>query len=180
MDQPTLEALRLVWLRRRPIDAQTAHGACPAPPPASELAEAAKTEGYHGKPVQLVAPALAAYRAMVSAARREVAAVAADPHLLTLVSGYRGPDEERARCAGGGCGTPSKANCSAHRTGTAMDLYLGTAPGADPASSDDANRLFQANSPAYRWLVANAARFGLVNYPFEPWHWEWTGARPAA
>jgi hypothetical protein len=25
-------------------------------------------------------------------------------------------------------------------------------------------------------MVANAARFGFVNYPFEPWHWEWTGA----
>jgi zinc D-Ala-D-Ala carboxypeptidase len=21
-------------------------------------------------------------------------------------------------------------------------------------------------------------RFGFVNYPFEPWHWEWTGEPP--
>ncbi len=30
-------------------------------------------------------------------------------------------------------------------------------------------------TPAYRWLLANARRFGFVNYVFEPWHWEWTG-----
>ena len=24
-------------------------------------------------------------------------------------------------------------------------------------------------------LVKNAARFGFVNYVFEPWHWEWVG-----
>jgi LAS superfamily LD-carboxypeptidase LdcB len=30
----------------------------------------------------------------------------------------------------------------------------------------------------YRWLLANAGRFGFVNYPFEPWHWEWTGEAP--
>ena len=35
-------------------------------------------------------------------------------------------------------------------------------------------------APAYRWLVANADRFGFVNYPFEPWHWEWTGEPPKA
>ena len=29
--------------------------------------------------------------------------------------------------------------------------------------------------PAYRWLVRYAARFGFVNYAFEPWHWEWVG-----
>jgi LAS superfamily LD-carboxypeptidase LdcB len=45
-------------------------------------------------------------------------------------------------------------------------------------SSADENRRWQAATPAYRWLVANAARFGFVNYPFEPWHWEWTGEAP--
>jgi LAS superfamily LD-carboxypeptidase LdcB len=45
-------------------------------------------------------------------------------------------------------------------------------------SSADANRLYQVGTPAYRWLVANAARFGFVNYVFEPWHWEWIGQAP--
>jgi LAS superfamily LD-carboxypeptidase LdcB len=56
-----------------------------------------------------------------------------------------------------------------------MDLFLGAAPGYPPESSADANRLFQSRSEIYAWLVANAGRFGFTPYPFEPWHWEWTG-----
>jgi LAS superfamily LD-carboxypeptidase LdcB len=33
-------------------------------------------------------------------------------------------------------------------------------------------------TPTYQWLVAHAHRYGFVNYPFEPWHWEWTGEAP--
>ena len=56
-----------------------------------------------------------------------------------------------------------------------IDLSPRPVEPATPESSADPNRLFQSRSAAYRWLVANAARFGFVNYPFEPWHWEWTG-----
>jgi LAS superfamily LD-carboxypeptidase LdcB len=59
-----------------------------------------------------------------------------------------------------------------------MDLDLGAASGFGPDSTDDANRLFISRGAAYRWMVANAGRFGFVNYPFEPWHWEWTGEAP--
>jgi LAS superfamily LD-carboxypeptidase LdcB len=54
-------------------------------------------------------------------------------------------------------------------------MFVGAAPGGRPESTDDANRLFQSRTATYRWLVANAGRFGFVPYPFEPWHWEWTG-----
>ena len=176
MDAPTLTALRLVWLRRRSFVGASAHTACPPAPPADQLAWAAKDEGYSGKPIQLQPPALAAYRAMVAAARAEAPAVASDKRLLTIFSGYRDPVSDAAACArDGNCGTIAKANCSAHRTGLAMDMYLGSAPGYPPESSADPNRLYQSRSAAYRWLVANAGRFGFVNYPFEPWHWEWTG-----
>jgi LAS superfamily LD-carboxypeptidase LdcB len=30
-------------------------------------------------------------------------------------------------------------------------------------------------SPAFRWLDANAERFGFYNLPSEPWHWSTTG-----
>jgi D-alanyl-D-alanine carboxypeptidase len=30
-------------------------------------------------------------------------------------------------------------------------------------------------SPCYRWLAANASRYGLYNLPSEPWHWSVTG-----
>ena len=31
------------------------------------------------------------------------------------------------------------------------------------------------SSPAFQWLSANAARFGLYNLPSEPWHWSVNG-----
>jgi LAS superfamily LD-carboxypeptidase LdcB len=74
----------------------------------------------------------------------------------------------------GNCQGVARAACSAHATGLAMDLFLGSAPGLPPDSSDDANRLHMSLGAPYRWLVTNAARFGFVPYPFEPWHWEWT------
>jgi hypothetical protein len=176
MDEATLNALRLVWLARRPFVAASEHIGCPAPPPAAALAFARSDEGYGSKPIQLLPQALFAWRTMVAAARLEVPAVTADRRLLTIVSGYRDPAADAARCATGEpCGVVTRALCSAHRTGLAMDLYLGSAPGYDPASSADINRLYQSRTPAYRWLVANAGRFGLVNYPFEPWHWEYVG-----
>ncbi len=32
------------------------------------------------------------------------------------------------------------------------------------------------SSPCYRWLAANAERFGLYNLPSEPWHWSTSGS----
>jgi zinc D-Ala-D-Ala carboxypeptidase len=180
MDEATLRAFDLAWLARRPFVAASAHGQCPSPPPLASLATTTPAEGYLGKPIQLRPGTLAAWRRMVAAARAESPAIAADPKLLTIFSGYRDPVADAADCvAKGDCATPARAGtCSAHRTGLAMDIYLGSAPGYDPASSDDANRLFESRTPAYRWMVANAARFGFVNYPFEPWHWEWAGEPP--
>jgi D-alanyl-D-alanine carboxypeptidase len=176
MDEATLRALNRVWEGRRPFVVVSAHGICPAPPAA--LASAWPDEGYAGKRIQLRAGALAAYRRMVAAARAEHA-LAADPRLLTIFSGYRDPAADAARCAREhNCNAIVRATCSAHRTGLAMDVFLGAAPNYPPDSSADPNRLYQSRSAAYRWLVANAARFGFVNYPFEPWHWEWTGEPP--
>jgi D-alanyl-D-alanine carboxypeptidase len=160
---------------RRPFVQQTAKGLCPAAPADTALAAAAPAETYGGKPVQLREAALSAYRRMVAAAR---AAGVAHHDELKLVSGYRGPVEEAARCADGGCNTVTRAHCSAHRTGLAMDLYLDPAPGEDPTSTEDQNRRVMARTSAYRWLVLHADRFGFLPYPFEPWHWEWTGEPP--
>jgi hypothetical protein len=176
MDPASLAAMRLVWLARRPFVAMSEHAGCPAPPPASALVQARPEEGYESKPIQLMPQALAAWRAMVAAARAQSPAIAANKRLLTIFSGYRDPVGDTVRCAmEGGCGIIVRALCSAHRTGLAMDLYLGSAPGYGPASSDDVNRLYQSRSTAYLWLVGNAAHYGFVNYPFEPWHWEFTG-----
>jgi hypothetical protein len=174
LDGASFEAMRVEWMLRRPFVRATAAGACPAAPPPTSLAPARPDEGFSGKQVELRPGALAAYRRMVPAARREIPGLPQDR--LAIFSGFRSPEADAGRCqAEQNCGGPERATCSAHRTGLAMDLYLGAAPGFAPESSEDENRLFQSRTPAYRWLVRNAGRFGFIGYPFEPWHWEWTG-----
>jgi len=166
---------------RRPFVLLSAQGVCAAPADPASLAAARPDEGLGGKAVELRPGALAAYRRMVALARAEEPQIAADPDLLKIFSAYRSPTYDAARCAAqNNCNGRERANCSSHRTGLAMDVYLGHAPGYSADSSADANRLYMVQSPAYRWLLANADRFGFVNYPFEPWHWEWTGESPQA
>ncbi len=171
VDEPALSLLAATWLLRRPFVRAMKTG-CPASPPENTLATAAPAESFGGKTIQARPAALEAYRRMVAKARRDLPLT---PPLLTIASAYRGPVEEAARCADGACGNPGTARCSAHRTGLALDLYLGAAPGRSPFSTDDDDRLAQARSPAYRWLVQHAEQFGFAPYPYEPWHWEWTG-----
>ncbi|MCR5878429.1 D-alanyl-D-alanine carboxypeptidase family protein [Phenylobacterium sp. J367] len=161
----------------RPIVMVSTRGICPEV--ANSIAQARPEEGYSGKAIVLRPGALEAYRRMVAAAKKEVPEIAADPRNLTIFSGYRSPAADAARCAAeGNCDGIVRARCSPHRTGLALDLYVGQAPGFGPDSSADANRLFMSKTATYRWMVANAHRFGFVNYPFEPWHWEWTGENP--
>jgi LAS superfamily LD-carboxypeptidase LdcB len=53
---------------------------------------------------------------------------------------------------------------SMHERGLAIDF---TCNGGGSISS--------RSSPCYRWLAANAQRFGLYNLPSEPWHWSTNG-----
>ena len=53
---------------------------------------------------------------------------------------------------------------SMHERGLAIDF---TCNGGGSVSS--------RSSPCYRWLAANAERYGLYNLPSEPWHWSTTG-----
>ena len=176
---PAFNRLKGVIQTRRPFVRLSAQGVCPNPPPDVALADATRAEGYAGKAIQLRPGALAAYRRMAAAARAEYPDIAADPRNLTIFSGYRSPLADAARCVReGNCNGIVRATCSPHRTGLAMDLYVGQAPGFGPDSTADPNRLFMSRTPAYRWLVTNADRFGFVPYPFEPWHWEWTGEAP--
>ena len=178
VDPATLAALKADWQARRPFVALRAKGICPDPPSDDALETAAPQETLGGKPIRLRRRALWAYRRMVEAARR--AGVAdKDPSLLALFSGYRDPAADAARCAAeANCQGVVRAACSAHRTGLALDLNLGSISGLMVDNSSDANRLYQTQTPAYRWLVRHAAHYGFVNYVFEPWHWEWTGEAP--
>ena len=175
LDPDTFTLMKIAWQKRRPFVAAS-HLACPPAPDETRLSTALPSESYKSKQIHLRPGALAAYRKMGAAARSELFAATADPQLLTIFSGYRSPSYDAARCEREkNCQGVVRATCSAHRTGLAMDLDLGAAPGFMPDSSDDRNRLFLSRSPTYLWLLHNAPRFGFVNYAFEPWHWEWTG-----
>jgi len=52
---------------------------------------------------------------------------------------------------------------SLHEIGLAVDLTSGRKSISD------------RNSAAFKWLAANAGRYGFVNLPAEPWHWSITG-----
>lgn len=176
-DIESFAAMNGKWTLARPFVVQTRGGNCPAPPPASALATARPSESYGGKTIQLRADALDAYRRLVAAAHQSLKT--RDPLWFSIFSGYRDPAADDARCLlDGNCQGVTRAACSSHRTGLALDLHVGAAPGQRPDSSDDANRRAMVHTLAYRWLVSNAGRFGFINYVFEPWHWEWSD--PAA
>lgn len=172
--------LKAVWNSRRPLLGAMRSGGCPQPPPPERLETARVSEGYRGKSVRARPAVLDAYRRMVADARAADPAIAADPQALTIFSAFRDPASDAIRCLReGNCdGVRRARSCSPHRTGLALDLTVGAAPGYTVDSTADPNRLAQSRTPAYRWLAANARRYGFVNYPFEPWHWEWTGEAP--
>lgn len=166
--------MKTAWQQRRPFVRLRATGVCPQPPTAAELETATPAETLADRPMQLSRDAMAGYRALVAAARRETTGM--EPNDLRLVSSFRSPAYDAERCAhDGNCDGVRRATCSAHRTGRAMDLALPPLAGRGADSTAGENRAHMARSVAYGWLAANAWRFGFVNYTFEPWHWEWTG-----
>ncbi|ASC69646.1 Putative carboxypeptidase YodJ [Halomicronema hongdechloris C2206] len=130
--------------------------------------------------IQLHEAAAEPFLAMVAAARRE------GIHLAAL-SGYRSQEEQRRLFfdikADRGQTALDRAEVSAppgyseHHTGYAIDIGDAQQPQThlDPTF---------ANTPAYDWLVNNAAHYGFeLSFPpdndqdiaFEPWHWRFVG-----
>jgi zinc D-Ala-D-Ala carboxypeptidase len=177
-DGATFQVFRGIWQERRPfIMARVRGEECPEPPSQRDLGYLQLDEEHADRITRLLRyDVLHAYRAMRTAARREVPEIAADPELLQIFSGWRDPQADAARCAAeGNCDGQRRAVCSPHRTGTAVDLYVGHVEWLGVDSTTPTSRQYMSRGPAYRWLVANAHRFGFVPYVFEPWHWEWTG-----
>jgi hypothetical protein len=52
---------------------------------------------------------------------------------------------------------------SMHERGLAIDF------------TSNGSLITSRSNPAFQWLAANAARFGLYNLPSEPWHWSTNG-----
>lgn len=176
-DQATFAVLKGVLQERRPFVMARTRNECPEPPPLSELGYLVAEEEHADRLTRLLRrDTLEAYRQLAAAARREVAETRNNPELLQIFSGFRDPEADAARCAAqGNCDGVRRAVCSPHRTGAAVDLYVGQLAGYGVDSTDPAARLALSRSPTYRWLVANAGRFGFVPYLYEPWHWEYVG-----
>ena len=176
-DAAVFQVFRGVWQERRPFVMARVRGECPDPPHISTWAYLLPEEEHADRLTRVLRrDVLEAYRRMAAAARAEVPEIAADPELLQIFSGLRDPEADAARCrAEGNCDGLRRAVCSPHRTGTAIDLYVGHAHGFGVDSTQFHNRLHQSRGAAYRWLVKNAGRFGFAPYVYEPWHWEWVG-----
>jgi len=182
MDDQTLAMLKGAWQERRPfLMSRVRKEPCPDPD-LNALEPIQPRESHYGKPILLRPDTLAAYRRMAADAHRALPELAMDPMILTIFSGFRSPEYDAAMCASqGGCNGVARAGaCSAHRTGAAIDIVIGNAPGARVDTANDANRLYLSKTRLYQWLVINAGRYGFVNYPYEPWHWEFVGAADLA
>lgn len=112
--------------------------------------------------------------------KRMLAAALADPTLklapgnkyFKIISAFRSREyQDELRRRSPNAGSAGLAVNSPHFTGRALDIYVG----GDPVDTKDSNRAIQVNTPAYRWLVRNAERFGFRPYFYEPWHWEYVG-----
>lgn len=176
-DRATFDVLRGVLQERRPFVMARVRDECPEPPPLRELGYLEAPEEHADRLTRLLRrDVLDAYRRMVAAARAEVAEVNADHELLQIFSGFRDPEADAARCAAErNCDGLRRAVCSPHRTGTAVDLYVGQLLGMGVDSTNPASRRHMTEGATYRWMVRNAGRFGFVPYLYEPWHWEWVG-----
>lgn len=176
-DEASFTVLKGVLQERRPFVMARTRGECPDPPPLSDLGYLSVGEEQAGRLTRLLRrDTLEAYRQLAAAARRDVAEARANPELLQIFSGFRDPEADAARCADqGNCDGVRRAVCSPHRTGAAVDLFVGQASGFDVDSTAPAARLALTRGATYRWLVANAGRYGFVPYLFEPWHWEYVG-----
>lgn len=124
-------------------------------------------------------------RETYAAYKRMLAAAAADSSLqlktqggqldasekyLRIISAFRSREyQERLRKLEPNAGRAALAVNSPHFTGRALDIYVG----GEPVITKDSNRALQTQTPAYKWLVKNAPRFGFCPYFYEPWHWEY-------
>lgn len=119
----------------------------------------------------------AAYKKMIQAAAKDLKLkltatgdLAPEEKFLKIISAYRSREhQEQLRRAEPNAGRAALAVNSPHFTGNALDLYVG----GEPVTSKDFNRAIQVQTPAYKWLVKNAHKFGFYPYYYEPWHWEY-------
>ncbi len=179
LEEDTLQALIRYWQGRR-----LGHSTAPAEgsllsAPIADFFDQTRDPGL----LELERQTYAAYKRMIAAAAKDLGGsvsftktgeLAEGEKFLRIVSAYRSPAyQEELRRKQPNAGRGALAKFSAHSTGQALDLYVG----GEPVITKDHNRLIQVQTPAYKWLVKNANRFGFYNYFYEPWHWEYVPGR---
>lgn len=175
MDTDTFMAMVKTWQEVRSTDRTypTAQNLVTAP--ANEFFDSSRAAEMR----QVERETYAAYKRLLRAATKESdlgIAVTPDGELastekrLRIVSAFRSREyQDRLRRQSPNSGRAGLAVNSPHFTGRALDLYIA----GEPVETKDSNRAIQVNTPVYRWLVKNAAKFGFRPYFYEPWHWEY-------
>ena len=168
LDQNSLMAMISQWQRNRLKNRTAATPDQLVLVPASEFYDPGRATELR----QVERNTYEAYKAMVAAALAdpELKLSSKDPY-FKIISAFRSREyQEELRRKSPNAGSAGLAvNNSPHFTGRALDIYVG----GSPVDTKDSNRAIQVNTPAYRWLVRNAERFGFRPYFYEPWHWEY-------
>lgn len=112
-----------------------------------------------------------AYKRMIAAAMADKSLkLKSDSQFLKIISAFRSREyQEKLRQKSPNSTRTTLAQNSPHFTGCALDIYVG----GEPVTTKDENRAIQVETPAYKWLVKNAEKFGFYPYYYEPWHWEY-------
>lgn len=175
LDTATLETFTKYWQSRRLGRFGLSANANLLSAPITEFYDATRSPDL----LQLEQETFAAYKKMIAAAAKDLKSelkltrngeLAQEEKFLRIVSAYRSPEyQEALRRKEPNAGRAALAKNSPHSTGHALDIYVG----GEPVKTLDSNRLIQVQTPAYKWLVKNAHRFGFYPYFYEPWHWEY-------
>lgn len=179
LDRSTLEAFTRHWQSRRLGRAGLSADANLQAAPIDEFFDPTRSPDL----LKLEQQTYAAYKKMLAAAAKDLKGelkltpngdLAPGEKFLRIVSAYRSPEYQAAlRKKEPNAGRAALAKNSPHSTGHALDIYVG----GEPVKTLDANRLIQVQTPAYKWLVKNAEKFGFYPYFYEPWHWEYVPGR---
>ncbi|MDQ3649279.1 MAG: D-alanyl-D-alanine carboxypeptidase family protein [Acidobacteriota bacterium] len=176
LDDGTLMRIIAGWQASRPKDLSNAQPEQLIAAPASDFydpiraPELRQVERQTYEAYRRMVAAAVADRSLGLAASRNGNELAAGEMNLKIISAFRSKEyQQQLRRQFPNSGRAALAINSPHFSGRALDVYVG----GEPVEAIDANRALQTQTPVYRWLVKNAARFGFHPYFYEPWHWEY-------
>lgn len=135
----------------------------------------ASSEGMHGAPPLATVGGITVHAAIAPQLAGLLEAAAADGIVLTGW-GWRSTQRQIELRTINGCPDTHSAPPSSCRIPTAVPGRSMHEQGLAVDFTHNGAAITSRSNPAYRWLAANAATYGLFNLPAEPWHWS-TNAR---